>query len=33
MHTVSKNVSETEPLRFVIVLAAGRGEPGIILPD
>jgi quercetin dioxygenase-like cupin family protein len=33
IHTVSKNASETEPLRFVIAYTVRRGEPVTILPD
>ncbi len=33
IHTVSKNASKTEPLRFVIAYTVKRGEPVTISPD
>jgi quercetin dioxygenase-like cupin family protein len=32
MHAVSKNASETEPLRFVIAYTVKQGEPVTVLP-
>jgi len=32
IHTVSRNASETEPLRFVIAYTVKQGEPVTVLP-
>jgi quercetin dioxygenase-like cupin family protein len=32
VHTVSRNASETEPLRFVIAYTVKQGEPVTVLP-
>ena len=33
VHSVSRNASETEPLRFVIAYTVKQGEPVTILPS
>jgi hypothetical protein len=33
IHTVSRNASETEPLRFVIAYTVEEGKPVTVLPD
>ena len=33
IHTVSRNASETEPLRFVIAYTVKQGEPVTVLPS
>jgi hypothetical protein len=33
VHTISRNASETEPLRFVIAYTVRQGEPVTVLPE
>jgi hypothetical protein len=33
VHTVSRNASETEPVRFVIAYTVKRGDPVTVVPE